>query len=364
MARICEKNTCPTGIATHDPKFKAKYKGRPENVTRMLRVIANDVREILAGLGVNSLEEVIGRTDLLRVSPVHEEFVTQRKLSLDFFLSNPASPLPPRAVRGEEPVGDLNRRILEDARGALGTGTPLRLSYPITTADRGVLATLSGELARRQNRRTAHGSVPETGAIEEEIHVEFTGSAGQGFGVFLVDGIHVVLNGEANDSVCKSMSGGSVVIRPHPRSTRDAGESAIIGHCALYGSTGGTLFVHGQAGDRFGVRNSGAVAVVEGTGLHACEYMTRGTIAILGPVSYNVGAGMTGGSVYLRRDQASMINTGYIVPRDMEETDREELRDLITRYWEKTQSPRAKSILEGETDVNDLYFKCVPRPRD
>jgi glutamate synthase domain-containing protein 3 len=342
MARICEKNTCPTGIATHDPKFKAKYKGRPENVTRMLRVIANDVREILAGLGVDSLEEVIGRTDLLRVSPVHEEFVTQRKLS----------------------VGELNRRILEDARGALGTGTPLRLSYPITTADRGVLATLSGELARRQNRRRAHGSVPETGAIEDEIHFEFTGSAGQGFGVFLVDGIHVVLNGEANDSVCKSMSGGSVVIRPHPRSTRDPGESAIIGHCALYGSTGGTLFVHGQAGDRFGVRNSGAVAVVEGTGLHACEYMTRGTIAILGPVSYNVGAGMTGGSVYLRRDQASMINTGYIVPRDMEEADREELRDLITRYWEETQSPRAKSILEGETDVNDLYFKCVPRPRD
>jgi glutamate synthase domain-containing protein 3 len=146
------------------------------------------------------------------------------------------------------------------------------------------------------------------------------------------------------------MSGGSVVIRPHPRSTRDPGESAIIGHCALYGSTGGALFVHGQAGDRFGVRNSGAVAVVEGTGLHACEYMTRGTIAILGPVSYNVGAGMTGGSVYLRRDQASMINTGY--------------RELIARYWERTQSARAKSILEGKTDVNELYFKCVPRPHD
>ena len=364
MARICEKNTCPTGIATHDPKFKAKYKGRPENVTRMLKIIAGDVRGILAALGVKSLKEIIGRTDLLRVSPAHEEFVTERKLSLDFFLSGPASPLPLRVAGGEEPVGDLNIRILEDAGGTLGTGTPLRLTYPITTADRGVLATLSGEIARRQNRKGAPGSVPGTGAAPEEIHVEFTGSAGQGFCVFLVDGIHVVLNGEANDSVCKSMSGGTVVIRPHPRSTRDPGESAIIGHCALYGSTGGTLFVQGQAGDRFGVRNSGAVAVVEGTGLHACEYMTRGTIAILGPVSYNVGAGMTGGSVYLRRDQASMINTGYIVPRDMEEGDREELRELITRYWEKTESARAKSILEGETDVNDLYFKCVPRPRD
>ncbi len=364
MARICEKNTCPTGIATHDPKFKAKYKGRPEYISRMLRIIADDVRSILAGLGATSLKEVIGRTDLLRVSPAHEEFVTQRKLSLGFFLSGPAFPLPARVGRTEEPVGDLNRRILEDARNAIGSGTTLSLSYPITTADRGVMATLSGEIALRQNRSNASATAPGSGPTMEDIHLEFTGSAGQGFGVFLVDGIHVVLNGEANDSVCKSMSGGSVVIRPHPRSTRDPGESAIIGHCALYGSTGGTLFVHGQAGDRFGVRNSGAVAVVEGTGLHACEYMTRGTIAILGPVSYNVGAGMTGGSVYLRRDQASMINTGYIVPRDMEDADREELRELITRYWEKTKSPRAKSILEGETDINDLYFKCVPRPRD
>ena len=187
---------------------------------------------------------------------------------------------------------------------------------------------------------------------------------GREFGVFLVDGIHVVLNGEANDSVCKSMAGGSVVIRPHPRSTNEPGESAIIGHCALYGSTGGTLFVHGLAGDRFGVRNSGAVAVVEGTGLHACEYMTRGTIAILGPVSHNVGAGMTGGSAYLRRDQASMINTGYIVPRDMDESDRDQLRELIGRYWKATGSSRAKSILEGGTDVNELYFKCVPRLHD
>ena len=364
MARICEKNTCPTGIATHDPKFKAKYKGRPENVARILRIIAEDVRGILARLGVSSLKQLMGRTDLLRVSPAHEEFVTQRKLSLDFFLSGPASPLPPRVVRTEELVGDLNRRILEDARGTFGTGRPLRLAYPITTADRGVLATLSGELARRQGGKGAAGGAQVGGAPAEEIHVEFTGSAGQGFCVFLVDGIHAVLNGEANDSVCKSMSGGSAVIRPHPRSTRDPGESAIIGHCALYGSTGGTLFVHGQAGDRFGVRNSGAVAVVEGTGLHACEYMTRGTIAILGPVSYNVGAGMTGGSVYLRRDQASMINTGYIVPRDMDEGDRRELRELIARYWKETQSARARTILEGETDVNDLYFKCVPRPQD
>ena len=359
MARICEKNTCPTGIATHDPKFKAKYKGSPEHVVRMLTIIADDVRGILAGLGVRNLREITGRTDLLCVSPAHAEFVTQRKLSLDFFLSDPPTPLPERVPGNADPVGVLNKRILSDAKAAFGSGKPLHLAYPITTADRGVLATLSGELARRRS-----GAGHHSGAQPEEIHIEFTGSAGQGFGVFLVDGIHVVLNGEANDSVCKSMAGGSVVIRPHARSTNEPGESAIIGHCALYGSTGGTLFVHGLAGDRFGVRNSGAVAVVEGTGLHACEYMTRGTIAILGPVSHNVGAGMTGGSVYLRRDQASMINTGYIVPRDMDESDRDQLRELIGRYWKATGSSRAKSILEGGTDVNELYFKCVPRLHD
>jgi glutamate synthase domain-containing protein 2/glutamate synthase domain-containing protein 1/glutamate synthase domain-containing protein 3 len=362
MARICEKNTCPTGIATHDPKFKAKYKGRPENVVRMLTIIADDVREILAGLGVRTLREIIGRTDLLRVSPAHEEFVRERKLSLDFFLSDPPSPLPPPPAPKEYPVGGLNMRILGDAKGTLGSGRPLTLSYPITTADRGVLATLSGEIARMTHVARISGA--PGGKSREEIHAEFTGSAGQGFCVFLVDGVHVILNGEANDSVCKSMSGGTVVIRPHPRSTSDPGESAIIGHCALYGATGGTLFVHGLAGDRFGVRNSGASAVVEGTGLHACEYMTRGTIAILGPVSYNVGAGMTGGSAYLRRDQASMINTGYIVPRDMDEADTQELRELIGRYWEATKSERARIILDGGTDVNELYFKCVPRPHD
>ena len=361
MARICEKNTCPTGIATHDPKFKAKYKGRPEYVARLLKIIAADVRRILADLGARSLAEIVGRTDLLRVSPAHAEFVTQRKLSVDFFTGGPPTPLPGRAAKTLDVVGDLNRRILSDARPALGSGKRIRLAYKVTTADRGVLATLSGEIARRQYAARISGGAPPA---MEDIRIEFNGSAGQGFGVFLVDGIRVVLNGEANDSVCKSMSGGDVVIRPHARYTGDPAESAIIGHCALYGATGGALFVQGLAGDRFGVRNSGAVAVVEGTGLHACEYMTRGTIAILGPVSYNVGAGMTGGAVYLRRDQASMVNTGYIVPRDLEPADRLELHELVRRYLEETTSARARAILSGEDDVNELYFKCVPRPHD
>ncbi|HUI10963.1 MAG TPA: glutamate synthase large subunit [Bacteroidota bacterium] len=361
MARICEKNTCPTGIATHDPKFKAKYKGRPEYVARLLRIIAADARRILAGLGVRRLQDIVGRTDLLRVAPAHAEFVTQRKLSVDFFTGGPPMPIPARVAPSGDAVGELNRRILNDAIPSLGSGKPLALSYRVSTADRGVLATLSGEIARRWHAsRIAGGPQPEA----ERIRVEFNGSAGQGFCVFLVDGMHVVLNGEANDSVCKSMSGGEVVIRPEGAYTGNPAESAIIGHCALYGATGGALFVHGLAGDRFGVRNSGAVAVVEGTGLHACEYMTRGIIAILGPVSHNVGAGMTGGAVYLRRDQAAMVNTGYIIPRDLVDGDRMELHELVRRYWEETSSDRARAILAGEDDVNELYFKCVPRPRD
>ena len=361
MARICEKNTCPTGIATHDPKFKAKYRGNKEQVKKMLTIIADDVRSTLARLGVRSLREIIGRTDLLAIAGSHAEFVRERKLSLQFFLGENLSDMTGGRIYESEPLGPLNARILHDARPALEEGSPVTLAYDITTADRAVLATLSGDIARRVHERRLQGGAVEGSKGVGDICVTLTGSAGQGFGVFLVDPIRVILRGEANDSVCKSMSGGTVVIRPHPGATFSPEENAIIGHCSLYGATGGTLFVHGQAGDRFGVRNSGATAVVEGAGLHACEYMTRGTIVILGPVSYNVGAGMTGGAIYLRREHAGVVNTGYIVPRDMDEKDEDELRGLIERYVRETSSARAQAVLDHWSTVGDQYFKCVPR---
>jgi glutamate synthase domain-containing protein 3 len=360
MARICEKNTCPTGIATHDPKFKAKYKGNKEQVKKILRFVSEDVRAVLASIGVRSLSELVGRTDLLKVAAAHEAFVTERKLSLHFFLGERVVPGVGVGVQ-REGLGALNKQILDDARQAIVMRTPLTLSYEVTTADRGVLATLSGEISRRIYERRLRGEMSDDPPPSADITLTFTGSAGQGFGVFLVDGINVTLRGEANDSVCKSMSGGKVVIRPHPRATYPPEENAIIGHCALYGATGGSLFVQGLAGDRFGVRNSGATAVVEGAGLHACEYMTRGKVVILGPVSHNVGAGMTGGVVYMRRDKEQMVNRSYLLPRPLDETDAEELRGLIQAYHRETCSARAASLLEHWETVRNEFVRCDPR---
>jgi glutamate synthase domain-containing protein 2/glutamate synthase domain-containing protein 1/glutamate synthase domain-containing protein 3 len=362
MARICEKNTCPTGIATHDPKFKNKYKGNKEAVKRLLTLIADDVRSILARIGVQSLHDLVGRTDLLKIADVHAEFIRERKLSLQFFLGEKCVDGSGNRPPAEDRLGPLNKQIVEQVQHALDAGTTFSRTYSISTADRAVLATLSGEIAYRACKRGPDSQAEKDG--KAPICLSFHGSAGQGFGAFLVDPIQVILTGEANDSVCKSMSGGKMIIRPFERSGYAPEENAIIGHCALYGATGGTLFVHGLAGDRFAVRNSGAVAVLEGAGLHACEYMTRGTVAILGPVSYNVGAGMTGGSIFMRREHAAMINNAYIVPRDMNQQDEDEFHRLLETYYEETLSNRARGVLEDWDNVREHFFTCLPRRGD
>jgi len=193
-----------------------------------------------------------------------------------------------------------------------------------------------------------------------KIDLEFTGSAGQGFGVFLNEGLHVKLWGEANDSVCKAMSGGLMVINPFKETQYNPSENAIIGNCALYGATGGTLYVHGLAGDRFAVRNSGAVAVVEGTGMHPCEYMTNGTVVILGTVSSNVGAGMTGGTLYLRRDQLHQINEEYVTPLELDKVSSKKLKELITDYFAKTNSGAAKMYLDNWAEQKKQLVRLKP----
>jgi glutamate synthase domain-containing protein 3 len=188
----------------------------------------------------------------------------------------------------------------------------------------------------------------------------FTGSAGQGFCAFLEPGIDVLLLGEANDSVCKSMSGGAVVIRPQPDAGFRPEESAIIGNCALYGATGGELFINGHAGDRFAVRNSGATAVVEGVGFHACEYMTGGTIVILNAVSHNVGAGMTGGTLYMRRENETFVNDRYLVAAEMGEDDYRTLQALLLRHAERSGSMTANAIVSGWDRSRTGFLRFVP----
>ena len=195
----------------------------------------------------------------------------------------------------------------------------------------------------------------------DTIRLELTGSAGQGFGVFLTAGIALSLTGEANDSVGKSMSGGSIVIRPPADVGYEPAENAIVGNCALYGATGGRLFAYGRAGDRFAVRNSGATAVVEGAGMHACEYMTLGRVLILGATDANLGAGMTGGEVFVRRDQTSNLNREYIEPHELADADVETLRRLLADHTAATGSDIASTLLSGDdASLRTAFVVCRP----
>jgi glutamate synthase domain-containing protein 2/glutamate synthase domain-containing protein 1/glutamate synthase domain-containing protein 3 len=365
MARICEKNTCPTGIATHDPKFKAKYKGHKDHVVATLQYIAEDVRRYLSLLGVTSLDEVRGRTDLLLIHEKHQELVYQRNLDLSFFLGESTQDNSEMTQLYFDGVSQLNQEILTDCKDVITSEGAISLKYPIYTTDRAAMATLSGEIARKIHlerlRRIREGDPKfEQVSFDGNIHIEFSGSAGQGFGVFMVEGIETTLYGEANDSVCKSMSGGKATIRPSKIAAFRPEENAIIGNCALYGATGGTLYVSGLAGDRFAVRNSGAIAVVEGTGLHACEYMTNGTVVILGPTSKNIGAGMTGGRLFIYGDQDQNINKTYIDQADFSEEDLSELKNLLQDYHKHTGSNRTQSILNGWDDLKTGFRKYLP----
>jgi glutamate synthase domain-containing protein 2/glutamate synthase domain-containing protein 3 len=357
MARVCEKNTCPRGIATHDPKYKAKYRGTPEDVVAFLRHLAEDVRGILSRIGADRLETIVGRADLLEPDPRHEALIASRKLVLSGLLeSHPHD----RATRGSllhEGVSRLNARITEDVRMAVDRGERLMAAYQIKSTDRALLATASGALAERTHRLRMQGA-PQLLLPPSTIQLEMIGSAGQGFGVFLVEGFDVTLRGEANDSVGKSMSGGRLVIVPHPAATFVPEESSIIGNCALYGATGGKLFVYGRAGDRFAVRNSGAIAVVEGTGLHACEYMTNGTVVILGLASHNIGAGMTGGELFLRRESVPYLNTEYLITTAIEDEDLDRLVSLLAEYRDLTGSRSAPCDREA---LRALLVRCVPK---
>ena len=368
MARICEKNTCPTGIATHDPKFKAKYKGKPEEIVSLLKILGDDVRTQLARLGVASLEELRGRRDLLSVSPRHAALISQKGLEFTTLLDAilPVEGKPERLF--VDGVSELNKLISEKYRA--GNDQAVEANFEIGTFDRAIPATLSGELAARIVKLRADKVKSENNLIDThsyefeaapEVSLNFTGSAGQGFGVFLPAGVNIKLYGEANDSVAKSMSGGKIVIQPGKNATFEASENSIIGNCALYGATGGILYVSGLAGDRFAVRNSGALAITEGTGLHACEYMTNGNVVILGKVSHNVGAGMTGGTIFMLSDNESFTNKAYISRCEINQEDSEFLKKWLNDYLKETGSSVASRLLENWNESQKAFSKFLPK---
>lgn len=363
MARICEKNTCPTGIATHNPKFKAKYKGHKDHIVDTLTYLAEDVRRELAAIGERSLQQIMGKTELLTINENHQALITELGLDLNFFTSAPSYHKEEDMESLSDPISALNSTIVQDLEEKIQKNEPIDEEYDIINTDRSTLATLFGLLADREsNYRLASIKNKKTKVqpYTQEINLTFNGSAGQSFGVFQTKGVNVRLIGEANDSVCKSMSGGKTVIVPPKNASYKPEDNAIIGNCALYGATNGKFYVHGQAGDRFAVRNSGATAVVEGTGLHACEYMTNGTVVILGQTSNNIGAGMTGGELFLYEDPQTRINSEYITKQPMSDGDLEKLRMILEDYYNETKSTKAKYIITDWKNVGEKFSKFVP----
>lgn len=360
MARICQKNTCPRGIATHDPKFKKKYRGTAEMVETYLHYLAEDVRHHLAELGVEHLDQLVGRADLLEVNPSHRARLESRGLSLEGLrVKRPH----PRGFRGNylgEGVSRLNERLLEDAAPALSGEAEVELEREVQSPDRAVLATVSGALAAQAHARhlARLRGEPEP-APASALRVQVRGSAGQGFGAFLTEGIEVRLEGEANDSVAKSMSGGRMIVVPDRNAGFEAESNVILGNAALYGASGGELFVRGRVGDRFAVRNSGASAVVEGAGLHACEYMTGGRVLVLGELAGNAGAGMTGGMLVVPREAEARVNPDSIEGHPPSPEDEVVLREWLARYHEQTGSAVAARYLEA--GLGDRFRVWLPR---
>ena len=342
MARICEKNTCPTGIATHAPKFKAFYKGEPAKVVRLLQCLALEVREILQQIGATSLKEILGRNDLLEANPAFLDVIHKKHIDLTYFIKNYGEN-PQNSNFSQEVVSPLNKKIVTEIK--------TEKNFKIKNSDRAVPATLSGLYAQKISD------------LPEKVSLHFTGSAGQGFGVFNVSQIDIRLEGEANDSVGKGMSGGVITITPKNKHLAfESEKNTIIGNCALYGATGGTLLVHGLAGDRFAVRNSGAQSIVEGVGLHACEYMSGGLVWILGRTKGNIGAGMSGGVIVINKRSLVDINPDYVIRAPLSKDDETKLIELGELYLKETSSLVMANIFKEKLLRNE-FVKLIPKKK-
>ena len=358
MTRQCHLNTCPVGVATQDPKLRAKFTGTPEMVVNYMIYIAQEIREILASIGARRLEEIIGRTELLvpRMPPNAPEkakTVDLRRLLKSEGTGPRFHQKPRNDWEGDRPLDD---QMLTDVREAIEKQQPIQHSYAIRNIHRTVGARVAGVIATRYG---------DKGLPAGTIDLTFEGTAGQSFGAFCIDGMRLRLIGEANDYVGKSMAGGEIIIRPPDSAKFMWHKNVIIGNTCLYGATGGHLYAAGRAGERFGVRNSGAVSVIEGLGDHGCEYMTGGIVVVLGETGRNFGAGMTGGRAYVLDEERlfeKRVNLELVElqPLDSAE-DVEIVRTLIERHFVTTKSNRALNILTNWEDYQRLFWMVVPR---
>ncbi|SNY97139.1 glutamate synthase large subunit [Halomonas sp. hl-4] len=361
--RICHLNNCATGVATQDDFLRGEhFRGTVDMVKSYFRFIAEEVRELMAMLGVSKLTDLIGRTDLLEV--LEGNTASQRKLDLTPLLANDFVPKDaPQFCNVSRNVphdpGAKNQEVLAALKDAIENQSGGEFDFTITNCDRSVAALTSGAIAKRYG---------EQGLEAAPITARFTGVAGQSFGVWNACGLNLYLEGDANDYVGKGMNGGSIVIVPPKASEFESHKTAIIGNTCLYGATGGTLFAAGTAGERFGVRNSGASAVIEGAGDHCCEYMTGGLVCVLGETGVNFGAGMTGGFAYVLDEERTFVDKYnhelveiHRVNTEAMEAYRRHLREMIEAYVAATGSARGAAILEDFSDYARHFWLVKPK---
>ena len=358
MMRVCHLNTCPVGIATQDPELRRRFAGTPDQVVNFMVFIANEVREHMAALGIRRFDDLVGRVDLLDMRPAVDHWKASG-VDLSALLVREVAPEGTGIRKEVEQDHGLDRsldnELISLSQAALDRREPVEIVLPIVNRNRTVGGMLSGEVARRYG---------EPGLPTDTIRVEVTGSAGQSFGAWLAHGITLTLNGDANDYMGKGLSGGRIVVRPQQRSRLRAEDNIIIGNVVLYGATSGEVFVRGQAGERFCVRNSGATAVVEGVGDHGCEYMTGGVAVILGRTGRNFAAGMSGGTAFvLDRDGRfeRHCNLGMVELESLADPDDVALlRTLVERHAEYTGSAVAESLLGGWDAALQQFVKVMP----
>jgi glutamate synthase (NADPH/NADH) large chain len=360
MMRKCHLNTCPVGVATQDPVLRKKFTGKPEYVVNYMFYVAEEARELMAKLGIRKFDDLIGRADLLDMRKGIEHWKAK---GLDFSRVFHLPKAPAEVARFHRETQDhgldkaLDRRLIELAQAALERREKVAIDMPIRNINRTVGTMLSHEIARRYGH---------DGLAEDTIHVRFAGSAGQSFGAFLARGVTLDLVGDTNDYCGKGLSGGRITVQPSPKFRGDPAENIITGNVVLYGAIAGEAYFRGVAGERFAVRNSGACAVVEGVGDHGCEYMTGGTVVVLGATGRNFAAGMSGGYAYVldlegdfaKRCNPAMVDLEALLPDSEDEA---ALKRLVGNHQKYTGSRRAAEILGDWTRYRAKFVKVFPK---
>jgi glutamate synthase (NADPH/NADH) large chain/glutamate synthase (ferredoxin) len=358
MMRKCHLNTCPVGIATQDPELRKKFNGKPEHIVNYLFFVAEEARHLMARLGFRTINEMVGRVDKLKITKAVDHWKA-RGLDLSPLLVMPdvGPEIPRYCVQKQDHGLDhiLDNKLVELCRQAVETGEKVKLELPIRNVNRTTGTVLSSKVARKYGLE---------GLPEDTISIKFNGSAGQSFGAFLARGITLTLEGESNDYLGKGLSGGKIIVYPPRNALYEPEETILIGNTSLYGATQGEAYFYGRAGERFAVRNSGAYAVVEGTGDHGCEYMTGGVVVVLGRTGRNFAAGMSGGVAFVLDDLGKFegrCNTGMVELEPVAAAeDKRLLHDLITKHFMYTGSRKAKQVLDAFEATLPKFVKVMP----